>query len=441
MTRQEGRRPICYLAPEIPSLSATFVYEELLALERRGYSITPISVRHPVSLAKEQGELASRVLYLYDRPICSIVFPGLVALWAFGRAGVSALRMLIADVIDCGIFRVRCWKLLFQFFAAMKLAKVLRKENISHLHVHFADVPAQVAMYASAMSGVPFTVMAHANDIFQGGLLLREKAARAVKMLTISEFNRAYLKQQGVPADKLEVVRCGVSFDSPTVSPSFDQRTHYRIGTLGRFVEKKGIDVLIKALGALVQEPSYSVELAIGGDGPLRDELTDLVTTMGISDIVHFEGNLAHHQVSEWMRSLDVFVLACKQDINGDMDGIPVVLMEAMSQYIPVVATRLSGIPELVIHEQTGLLALPDNPGDLMLQIKRLLDSPQLRERLSKQGACHVKEEFGQDVNLDRLVTCFAGRHPCHEEIAHLEVPAIPTNAGEGQQEGLARHR
>jgi glycosyltransferase involved in cell wall biosynthesis len=108
------------------------------------------------------------------------------------------------------------------------------------------------------------------------------------------------------------------------------------------------------------------------------------------------------------MRSLDVFVLACKQDSNGDMDGIPVVLMEAMSQYVPVVTTRLSGIPELVIHEQTGLLALPDNPDDLMLQIKRLLDSPQLRERLSKQGACHVKEEFGQDVNLDRLAKCFA---------------------------------
>jgi glycosyltransferase involved in cell wall biosynthesis len=290
----------------------------------------------------------------------------------------------------------------------MKLAKVLRRENVSHLHVHFADVPAQIAMYASAMSGVPFTVMAHANDIFEGGQLLKEKAARAIKMLTISEFNRAYLKQQGVPADKLEVVRCGVSFDSPKVSPSFDQRTHYRIGTLGRFIEKKGLDVLINALGALVQEPSYSVELTIGGDGPLRDELIELVTTIGISDMVHFEGNLAHHRVSEWMRSLDVFVLACKQDSNGDMDGIPVALMEAMSQYVPVVTTRLSGIPELVIHEQTGLLALPDNPDDLMLQIKRLLDSPQLRERLSKQGARHVQDEFGQDVNLDRLITCFA---------------------------------
>jgi glycosyltransferase involved in cell wall biosynthesis len=262
-------------------------------------------------------------------------------------------------------------------------------------------------MYASVLSGVPFTVMAHANDIFEGGLLLKEKAERAIKMLTISEFNRAYLKQQGVPADKLEVVRCGVSFDSPTVSPSFDQRTHYRIGTLGRFVEKKGIDVLIKALGALVQQQSYSVELTIGGDGPLRDELAELVTTMGISDIVHFEGNLAHHQVSEWMRSLDVFVLACKQDGNGDMDGIPVALMEAMSQYVPVVTTRLSGIPELVVHEHTGLLALPNDSRDLTLQIERLLASPELRDQLSKQGARYVQDEFGQDVNLDRLITCF----------------------------------
>jgi colanic acid/amylovoran biosynthesis glycosyltransferase len=409
MARKCKVRPIFYLAPEIPSLSATFVYEELLALERRGYSIIPVSIRRPVNTAQEQSELISRVKYLYDRPIRSILFPGAFRFWGFSSSGIAALRMLVADLISCGIYhRAARWKLAFQFLAAIKLAQMLKTAGASHLHVHFAHVPAQVAMYASAMSGVPFTVVAHANDIFDGGVLLREKAARAVRMLTISEFNRVYLAQQGVPADKLGIVRCGVSFDSPSASPSFDQRPIYRIGTLGRFVEKKGIDVLIKALAALVRETSHSIVLTIGGDGPLRDELTELVTTAGLSDMVRFEGNLAHHRVSEWMRSLDIFVLACKQDAQGDMDGIPVVLMEAMSQYVPVVTTRLSGIPELVIHEHTGLLALPNDPGDLALQIRRLLDSPQLRETLSKQGAHHVKEEFGQDVNLDRLVRYFA---------------------------------
>jgi glycosyltransferase involved in cell wall biosynthesis len=104
------------------------------------------------------------------------------------------------------------------------------------------------------------------------------------------------------------------------------------------------------------------------------------------------------------MHGLDLFVLACKEDANGDMDGIPVVLMEAMSQQVPVISTRLSGVPELVIDNKTGLLALPGDEIDLASQIAHLIETPGLAQSLALAGVTHVRNEFGQDVNLDRLI-------------------------------------
>ena len=312
----------------------------------------------------------------------------------------------MSDLARSGVYRFDTWKLAFQFLAAAKLARLLKANKCSHLHVHFADVPAQIGMYASAMSGVPFTIMAHANDIFERGLLLQQKAGRALKMVTISEFNRTFLESIGVPKEKLAIVRCGVSFRFLPPARQFQKQERYRLGTLGRLVEKKGIDVLIRAIAELQDRP-YRVELSIAGDGPLREELKALADSLDVAQFVTFEGAMAHGDVASWMRGLDAFVLACKKNRNGDMDGIPVVLMEAMSQSVPVISTRISGIPELIIHDLTGLLANPGDHRDLSVQLDRLMDSPDLRERLVREAARHVEQEFGQDVNLRRLLNNF----------------------------------
>lgn len=393
---------IAYLASELPALSATFVYEELLGLERRGMTVIPVSVHPPYQIAEGQADLASLTSFLYGGSRAKLFLTGLLKLPA--QAGLlKALGWLFSDILECGPLRPISWKLAYQFLAAVRLAKILKQQRCTHLHVHFAHVPTQIAMYASALSGVPFTIMAHANDIFERGLLLRRKAERAVMMLTISEYNRAHLERKGVPHEKLAVVRCGVSFEGRANAPSAEYREIYHIGSLGRMVEKKGMDVLIQALAALCNKP-YRIELSIAGDGPLRSELERLVIELGLVGSVHFLGNLAHHQVREWMHGLDAFVLACKQDANGDMDGIPVVLMEAMSQSVPVISTRLSGIPELVMDGVTGLLAEPGSHVALADQIDRLLGSAELRDVLAAAARTHVESEFGQEVNLDRLL-------------------------------------
>jgi glycosyltransferase involved in cell wall biosynthesis len=397
---------IGYLADEIPALSATFVYEEMFGMQDLGIPIRSISVHKPMNPAKGMEQLISRTSYLYDPSILKVALSGVFRFFLLGIGAYKAFRLLLSDLARCGVHHPETWKLAFQFLAAVKLARILKTENCSHLHVHFAHVPCQIAMYASAMSGVPFTVMAHANDIFDNAILLRQKADRAVKMVTISEFNRTFLEGIGLPKDKLDVVRCGVSFQFFPPTRPFQRQESYRIGTLGRLVEKKGIDTLIYAIAEL-QSRHYTLELSIAGDGPLREELRSLANALGVAQLVRFEGAMSHGEVAAWMRRLDAFVLACKRDKNGDMDGIPVVLMEAMSQSVPVISTRISGIPELVIHDRTGLLANPDDSRDLAIQIDRLMESPELRERLAGEAAEHVKREFGKEVNLRRLLKYF----------------------------------
>jgi len=245
--------------------------------------------------------------------------------------------------------------------------------------------------------------------------------------MTISEFNRRHLLSVGVAASKLAVVRCGVSFAPRAVSPRFEVKATYRIGTLGRLVEKKGVDDLLRAVAQLGPQP-WQLQVSIAGDGPLRAELEALAASLGLTERVSFEGALVHTEVSAWLHGLDVFVLACKADARGDMDGIPVVLMEAMSQCVPVLTTRLSGIPELVLNEQTGLLVSPGDPAALAAALARMLNAPTLRASLAKSALVHVEAEFGQSVNIDRLLDIIDPRASMASASASAAAGAYPVH-------------
>lgn len=394
---------VAYLSPAMPALSETFVYEELLALERRGVRVVPFSVRQPVKPVPAQQALAVRVTHLYAGGPLAVVLGGLLQLPRFGLRVGKAVGWLVSDVLECGPLRLASWKLTYQFLAGARLAALLRQQGCTHLHVHFAHVPSQIAMYASALCGVPFTIMAHANDIFEDGILLRKKAARAKRMLTISDYNRRYLQGLGIAPDRLAVVRCGVSFAPPATPPTWEVGPVFKLASLGRMVEKKGFDVLIAAV-ALLRNKGLAVQLSLAGDGPLLSNMKLLAQRLCGLEAILFVGSLPHHEVAAWMRQHDAFVLACKQDSQGDMDGIPVVLMEAMSQGVPVVSTRLSGLPELVQHDQTGLLAEPNDAASLAQQIETLMQSQALRQRLATQAQAYVGQEFGQATNIDRLM-------------------------------------
>jgi colanic acid/amylovoran biosynthesis glycosyltransferase len=403
LSTSSANQIVGYLSPALPALSETFVYEELLALEARGIRVVPFSLRKPDTPVVEQAQLASRTKTIYSGLGPIALLGNLLSLPLYGRNGFCAIRYLLSDIWECGPMRPGTWKLAYQFLAGIKLAGLLKKHACTHLHVHFAHMPTQVAMYAAAMASVPFSVMAHANDIFENGLLLRKKCERSSSFLTISEYNREYLEHIGLLREKLAIVRCGVSFSPKNASIPLERKTKFTLGSLGRMVEKKGFNDLLRAVSLLI-ETGHPVELALAGDGPMFAELKALSVELGIDESVQFLGKMDHHEVAIWLRTLDVFVLACKKDKNGDMDGIPVVLMEAMSQSVPVISTRISGVPELVIHQRTGLLSEPGNYVDLAAQISLVIGDDALRRRLAAGALSHVMQEFGRATNIDRLI-------------------------------------
>jgi len=173
-------------------------------------------------------------------------------------------------------------------------------------------------------------------------------------------------------------------------------------------VEKKGIDTLIEAI-SILNEQDQKLALSIAGSGPLMDELTNLVQQRRLTQVeVKFLGAIPHTQVADFIESLDVFVLPCKQDKNGDMDGIPVVLMEAMLSAVPVISTEISGIPELVIDKETGLLVEPNNAQALAEAILTISSDVSLRESMMKHAVAKVENEFSLQGNTKKLHALFS---------------------------------
>ncbi len=403
----KNRLKIAYLAPEIPALSATFVYNEILRLENSGYQVVPLSVHLPHSPAEGDalGDLGSRTEYLYRTPKSKVLRDNLYLL---ARRPVRYLRVLasaVGDACRMGLFNRVGVGLLYRFLVAAGVARILLDENCTHLHVHFAHIPTDIAMYAAGMSAIPFSFTAHANDIFERGWLLDQKVRRAKFAVTISEYNREFLIQKAGSGHKIHVVHCGVDPGAFAAGHARPPHPIPKIGTLGRMVEKKGIDDLIRAC-QILKDQNRAFHLEIAGDGPMQSELQALVSDGDLAEQVHFKGPLAHEQVPEWLQGLDMFVLACKKDRYGDMDGIPVVLMEAMLAGVPVISCWISGIPELIEDGQSGLLAEPEDPAELARAIARLLSDDNLQNDFRTNAMAKVQAEFELSKNvavLDKL--------------------------------------
>ena len=275
---------IAYLAPEIPSVSGTFVYQEIIALQQAGIKIVPISVHHPAVEVRDDRvrQLAKNTNYLYQSSLLSVLFGSLIFLFKNPSKYLAALFTVLSDISAIGTFKPKAWKLLYQFIYASRVAKIIEHNDCQYLHVHFAHVPTQIGMYASLLTGIPFSFTSHANDLYVNKLLLAEKGRRAKAAVTISEYNRQFLLEQGLPAEKLKVVRCGIDTEKHSYSGTAKKSSPLRIGSLGRLVGKKGMDDLLLALGQLNQQ-EIDFQLEIAGDGELRDRLQEIAREQGIA--------------------------------------------------------------------------------------------------------------------------------------------------------------
>lgn len=404
----EANKIIAYLAPEIPSVSGTFVYKEILALQKKGIKVIPISVhKFTVDLNDPQvHELSERTEYLYQQSLITALFASLFILLSRPKCYFNTLLMVFVDITNSGLGKIKSWKLSYQFLYSSIVAKALLKNSCQYLHIHFAHFPTQIGMYASALTGIPFSFTSHANDIFENKFILKKKAERAKAVITISDYNYEYLVNLGISADKLKVVRCGIDTSQHNFITKSNIKFPLKIGSLGRLIEKKGMDDLILACSKLHQQ-NIDFQLEIGGDGPLNNRLQELVKIHDLDSKIVFKRAIPNDLVYDWLKSLDVFVLACKQNSKGDRDGIPVVLMEAMFVGIPVISTNISGIPELIQDGKSGFLAEPNDPESLANTFNDFLQGSHSISQITSLAKDKILQEFELDSNVDRLLAIF----------------------------------
>lgn len=399
-----------WLAPELPSISGTFVFREIDAIRAAGHDVRTWSLRRPEpqGLSPDGAAHLATTRVVYDGPAAVAVRAARFALRHPMRAATT-LAVALRDTV-AGRFarRAQRAKVLPQAVAGLALAHSLQADGVAHLHVHFAHAAATVGMYAARASRIPFSLTAHANDLFVEASLLREKARRAAAFVTISEANRTWLRERlGPDADNVHVVRCGVdsaSFASVPREPAAGGRIAgaVRLVATGRLVPKKGFDVLVRALpGVVARHPDVLVEIA--GDGPEARALADLARRLGVTNHVRFLGSVDRDGVRALLGRATAFVLPCRADASGDRDGIPVALMESMAAGVPAISTRISGVPELVRDGETGVLCEPGDVASLEAAILRVLGDRALARRVAARGAEFVRTEYDLRRNALRL--------------------------------------
>ena len=370
-----GQRPmrVIYFVSLFPCWSETFIVREVHELIGFGVDVRIVSLKHPSEKLVQSDALA-----LIDR----VIYP--VSWWtAFPRV-VQQLRLHpLRESRDLlGLVRQLIWrpaelaKSVAVWWRTLGLLPVVKSLAPDHLHAHWATFPSTAAMLTSTRLEVPFSFTAHAHDIFLHDHLLAEKMRRAAFGITISEFNRQYLsdKVSSRARQCMRIVHCGVSPAAFAYEP--EGRRAGFILAVGRLDEIKGFIHLIDACSLLV-ERGVAFECDIIGEGPLRAALQRRIDSSGLTARVRLLGALSQEEVRRNLSQASVFVLPSVVTARGDRDGIPVALMEAMAVGLPVVSTRVSGIPELVVDGVTGLLTEPGNSSDLADAVARALTEPE----------------------------------------------------------------
>lgn len=389
-----------------PRLSETFIAQEILALERLGLPVHIVSLRHPTDARVHDLHRAIRapVLYLpeYLWHAPWRVLRGLASQLRNPRLG-TVLRLWWRDLRrDPTPNRGR------RLGQALVLAREL-PPGIRHLHVHYLHTPASVGRYAALLLGLPFSLSAHAKDVWTiPDWEKREKLVDAAWTVTCSRMNLDHLRALA-PAAEIALAYHGLDlgrFPAPARPPGpdgTDPAQPVRILAVARAVEKKGLDVLLEALALLPPELHWRFEHVGGGE--LVQRLKARAERLGLGGRVSWLGSATRDDVLAALRRADLFCLPARVAHDGDRDGVPNVIMEAMTQELPVVATSVAAIPEIVAEGVTGLLVPPDDPPALARALAALARQPPLRRRLGTAGRQRVVESFGMDRGLAVLAS------------------------------------
>jgi glycosyltransferase involved in cell wall biosynthesis len=402
--RHLNAAPIGYLMKTFPKVSETFILNEILELERQGLKLHLFSLRPP------QDERFHAAVSEVRSPITYI--PSLLPKFSID----SAVKLLRSQVTLHPQNPQRFWKTwqfqrsrpetktLNELLQAGYLALELQKLGITHLHVHFANIPTAVAELVQSLTGIPYSFTAHAKDIYltEPGALDR-RMGKAKFVLTCTRCNQRFLQGISTHFTPVHLSYHGLDlnrFHPNQAMPKVEETP--LILSVGRFCEKKGFPDLLQSC-RLLREKGCVFRCAIVGYGPMQAEIEQLIQTLQLGDIVTLVGKVTQDELIGLYRQADIFVLPCRITENGDRDGIPNVLLEAMAMKLPVISTDISGIAELVNHMQNGLLVPQKDPPALAAELEYLLTQPDLMRQLGQSGREQVNQQFSLTHNTSQI--------------------------------------
>ncbi len=427
---QESSR-IGYLIKCYPRLSETFILHEILELEHQGLPLHIFSLLTPTGKINAAAqEVQSTITYFPGG------FPrGILLLLAalFRRLRKSPWRALRVGI--AALIRFHHPSTPRHFLYAAFLANQLEREGITHLHAHYANTPATVALLTHRLTGIPFSFTAHAKDIYLSRRpTLAYKIKQACFVVTCTDYNRHYLAELADPHTDIRIhriyhgldLRAFPAFPADASDPS-GPPARPLILSVARLVEKKGLLYLLQACRSL-KDQGYDFRCRIVGEGPLRPMLEQQIHDLALTGHVDLWGAETHERVIEMYRQARLVVLPCVVGENGDRDGIPNSLVESLYMGAPVVSTPVSGIPELIKSEVNGLLVPPHDSSALAAAIVRLLADPHLGQRLAEVGRQTVLAQFDMASNTQQLMRLFLGQayaaSPVDEDATLVMLPA-----------------
>lgn len=432
---------IAYIANLYPLLSETYIVSEVKNLGKAGFQVRVFSLFKPRANenARPDADLLAHTTYvspdLRVRRLIPAHFHFLLHApsvyfktlrYAYRHRNrqssfLSFVRMALTPVEQRQklAFEDR-QNILAHFFVVMPFARRMKSEGYTWMHAAFANIPASFALLTGKLCGIPYSISSHAMDLFIKPELLPEKFNQARFVVTCTQFNKAYLQEHfpSIDLSRVHAIYHGTDVNRFVNPDRSDKAEPPVLLSVGRLVRKKGLGVLLKACLTL-QQKGIPFQCWLVGEGPERPRLEMYCRINHLHSQVKFWGACSPDQVIDFYRKAAMFVLPCVEDENGDKDGIPNVIAEAMAMNLPVVSSWLSGIPELVKDNVTGRLLPSNDPEGLAEVLQDLLLNPAKVKRMGTNGRKRVEEIFDAEKKIQEMVALFE---------QHVAAPAAVDN-------------
>jgi len=410
-------RRVAYLLKRYPRLSETFILNEILELERQGVELSIFSLLPP-----EGGRFHPQV-GVVKAPVTYLPQPSLKDFWGWLKKNQGEMGSFSSDwekVLQLNLEFDQDSKGYIYFLQALMLAQLFQKNKIEHIHAHFATLSSYMALSVHLLTGIPYSFTAHAKDIYIDEVdhsLLARKIERAKFVVTVSDFNQKYLSHLFQDRFDHKILRIYNGLDLEIFKEDSVPREPNLILSVGRLIPKKGFEYLIQAC-QILKNRGLNFKCQIIGEGGHRSLLEQKVRGAGTDDRIEFLGSKTQDEVIQLMRRSTLLCLPCIVADNGDRDALPTVLLEALALGLPVVSTKVTGIPEIVEDGTEGLLVEEKDSEALSQAMLRLLNNPGLRESFSRNGVLKVEERFSIRENVASLKRAFDNESPVNSDKA-----------------------